>query len=135
MSRKPSPDEASTERVAVSPDLFLPTREFQAIQPPTSPVRPDRLHQLEGPGAPRELSLGRLPQCIGRDPRAEISVASSHVSRHHLQISREGDETVVTDLGSHNGAWLNHIRIHEASLRDGDILQVGDAVFVYYRGS
>ena len=129
-------EEDSTEQVgAIDVDPLQLTGEFRDLQPTMPPVRPDRLLQTEGPGAPRELELRGLPKRVGRDPRVEIPVRSSHVSRHHLHIDRDGYDIVVTDMGSRNGAWLNHTRVHQAALRDGDTLQVGDAIFVFYRGS
>jgi len=128
-------EEDSTEQVAPALEDSQPTREFRALRPPPRRARPDRLIQVEGPGATREISLAALPKSIGRDPTIDICVPSAHVSRHHLQIRRDGDDIVCVDLDSRNGAWLNTIRIHAASLREGDTLQVGDAVFVFYRGS
>jgi len=134
MSRDRFIEEDSTERAGVVLEDPQPTREFRALRPPPRRERPNRLLQVEGPGAPREIPLTQLPQRIGRDSQAEIRVPSAHVSRHHLQIRREGDDIVCADLESRNGAWLNNTRVHEASLRDGDTLQIGDAVFIFYRG-
>ena len=136
MSQETWQEEASTEHVrAAYVDPLQLTREFRDLQPMTPKARPDRLIQTDGPGAPRELLLHVLPKCVGRDPQVDIPVLSSHVSRQHLRIAREGFDIVVTDLSSRNGAWLNCIRVHHAALRDGDTLQVGDAIFVFYRGS
>ena len=129
-------EEDSTELVGVPAiDPYQLTREFRDLQQRSTQERPDRLVQIDGPGAPREFPLNSLPHRMGRDPHAEIPVRSVHVSHHHLHIKRDGYDIVVSDMESRNGSWLNNTRVHEASLRDGDTLQVGDAIFVYHRGS
>mgnify|MGYP003350451155 CR=1 FL=1 len=47
-----------------------------------------------------------------------------------LQRHEEGYE--LLDNGSRNGVLLNGLKIHTAVLRDGDVVQVADAVFIYH---
>jgi len=44
------------------------------------------------------------------------------------------DNLEFRDLESRNGSWLNNLRVHSATLREGDIVQIGDAIFVFRAG-
>ena len=67
-----------------------------------------------------ELGDGRLT--IGRHPHNDIVIAHQAVSGHHAAISRIDGETVLEDLGSSNGTFVNGQRISRAVLADRDLL-------------
>lgn len=92
------------------------------------------LELAEGPGAPAEFRLDRPEIVIGRDEQAGIPVTSAKASRRHAVLRLKQDEYVLHDEGSRNGVYLNGLRIHSAVLRVGDVVQIGDLVFVYSEG-
>jgi pSer/pThr/pTyr-binding forkhead associated (FHA) protein len=69
---------------------------------------------------PRRMPLERNTTItIGRDPANDVWVSASHISRQHLQVTRdEVGSIVVTDCSS-NGSFLN-----------GERLSMGEAVVV-----
>ncbi len=68
---------------------------------------------------------------IGRDPQSAIFLDDVTVSRHHATI-RVGNPTVLVDLGSLNGTYVNRRRIEgEEELIGGDELQIGKFRLVY----
>lgn len=97
-------------------------------------ARVHRLFQGEGPGAPRLFLLEKAEQTLGRASGCELQIDSPQISRQHLQISWRDGEYLVRDLDSQNGVYLNEIKVHRATLRDGDALQLGDALLRYYEG-
>ncbi|MSP91368.1 MAG: FHA domain-containing protein [Myxococcales bacterium] len=97
-------------------------------------VRSHQLQQVEGPGAPQLIELRGTSLIIGRSPEAEVRIPSSSLSRQHVRLDRGDDGWTVTDLDSSNGLYLNEIRIYSAELRDGDTVQLSDALFVYFEG-
>ena len=97
-------------------------------------VRRDVLDQIEGPGSPRQIILNEDMIVIGRSPEANIQLRSNMVSRKHICLSPEGGELICKDLDSHNGLILNGIPIQAAALRDGDMIQIGDIVFRFFKG-
>jgi pSer/pThr/pTyr-binding forkhead associated (FHA) protein len=63
---------------------------------------------------------------IGRIPTADIFIDNSGVSREHTRIERSiGGPYIVRDMGSTNGTFLNDRRITEATLINGDIINIG----------
>jgi pSer/pThr/pTyr-binding forkhead associated (FHA) protein len=97
--------------------------------------KPFTLQQVQGPGAPREFLLHLDEVIVGRSLQATISIDGGGVSRQHLSLRRNGPEYTVQDLDSANGVFLNGVKTHSAVLREGDVLQMGDVVFVYHEGS
>lgn len=111
----------------------------QAVPVPTSvrvrPKKPFALEQVAGPGAPREHLLESDEVIVGRSAQATISIDGNGMSRTHAAIRKAGVEYTFVDLNSANGVYLNGIKTHSAVLREGDMLQLGDAVFVFHEGS
>jgi DNA-binding winged helix-turn-helix (wHTH) protein len=65
---------------------------------------------------------------IGRDPRCQVWLDHSGVSRRHAQISigQGSDRPMLTDLGSTNGTFVRGERVEEPTpLADGDVIKVG----------
>lgn len=96
--------------------------------------RPHVLQQIRGPLSPQIIELTGDNLVLGRSPEADIRIPSSALSRQHMRIERYQGGYRVVDLESSNGVYLNEIRVHSAVLRDGDTLQLGNAVFVYHEG-
>jgi len=103
-------------------------------------LQPDRF--VEGGTAVRfwlawknqTFSLEEGDNIIGRDPRCEVWVDHSGVSRRHARIRIEGGESrpVLTDLESTNGTFVAGKRITEATpLTDGDAIKVGSVTLKF----
>lgn len=52
-----------------------------------------------------ELARDKPVLTIGRDPRNDLVLAGSHVSRNHCRIERQGDRVMLTDTSS-NGSFV-----------------------------
>ncbi len=96
--------------------------------------RPCVLQQVRGPHAPQIFELVQDSLVVGRADDADIRVPSTSLSRRHMRLDREIGGYRAIDLDSANGVYLNEVRVHSAVLRDGDTLQLGSAVFVFYEG-
>jgi len=62
---------------------------------------------------------------VGRTKECDIQVTESSVSRNHVQISFDGKQWRVKDLGSANGTFLNGARIHDELLQDHAEIELG----------
>jgi len=98
-------------------------------------VKPFILEQVEGPGGRREFILDQDVMTVGRLPESEVRLDSNEVSRKHMLLKKIGDEYACTDMESHNGVFLNGVKIHSATLREGDTIQLGDVILIYHEGT
>ena len=71
------------------------------------------------------VDLDRDSTSIGRSPTQDVVLSDPCVSRHHAVIVREGDACTVIDKTSTHGTFLNGVRVEQAVLKPGDILQMG----------
>jgi hypothetical protein len=94
-------------------------------------TRGHSLEQIEGGGAPKKFDLALAQLVIGRAENAGVRLESRRASREHARLDLCGADFVIHDNDSHNGIFLNGVKIHSAALRDGDIIQIADCTFVY----
>ncbi|MBI2027073.1 MAG: FHA domain-containing protein [Deltaproteobacteria bacterium] len=69
---------------------------------------------------------------LGRDPQCQLVIPKSGISRKHAQIEVTSHATVIRDLGSANGTFVNGVLIQEKILRSGDTIAFSDVVFEFY---
>lgn len=81
-------------------------------------------------GKQREIPLNRPVQVIGRQTDCQIRIPTSAVSRHHCELTVHENRVSVRDLGSSNGTFVNRKRITQQELAPGDLLCLGELVFV-----
>ncbi|HET7089974.1 MAG TPA: FHA domain-containing protein, partial [Anaerolineae bacterium] len=83
-------------------------------------------------GAAQTMPLRKKTFTIGRHPTNDIVVPIPTVSSEHALIEehvidgRRGHR--VVDRGSRNGTFVNGRRASTVTLRDGDIIRIGDAL-------
>jgi hypothetical protein len=90
-----------------------------------------RIVATQGPCAGQAFELTGDLMTIGRDAAQAIALVNDMgVSRTHAQIIRQGDQTLIEDLGSTNGTYVNGIRISAPTpIKPGDTLQLGASLF------
>ena len=77
---------------------------------------------------------GQTEIVIGRGGDCDIQVDRDSVSRRHAKVSRARELWQVEDLGSTNGSYVNDSQITQCTLRDGDLLKIGNAIFKFLVG-
>ena len=78
------------------------------------------------------FQLGNRTLAGGRDPAREIQIVDSTVSRKHFIIRKAGDRHAIYETKAKNGILVNGQRCTDKVLDDGDEIQVGGTVLVYY---
>lgn len=69
------------------------------------------------------------PVIVGRSPSSDIVIDEPFVSSSHARFTLQGPVLVLEDLNSTNGTLVNgHPIAQPVTLRDGDEIQVGNAV-------
>ena len=69
---------------------------------------------------------------VGRDPRADILLDDSTVSRAHAVFRRSDGRYSVIDAGSLNGTYVNRQRVDQQELKNGDEIILGKFRLVYF---
>lgn len=74
-----------------------------------------------------------LPFTIGKNKEVvQYHIDSRVISRRHLQITKDNNRYVLTDLHSTNGTWINGSKLVPGKaydICDGDILQIADVSY------
>lgn len=79
--------------------------------------------RLGQPSAIHE-ALGRTLR-IGREPGNDLVLDDLRVSRNHARVAVGPDGTVLEDLGSQNGTFVNGRLVERVRLSDGDLVGIG----------
>jgi DNA repair exonuclease SbcCD ATPase subunit len=66
---------------------------------------------------------------LGRTPDNDIRVDEDFISRHHAVLLLSGATTIVEDLNSTNGTYVNAERINRRALKEGDLVTLGKTEF------
>lgn len=74
------------------------------------------------------VKISRKPFIIGRSSRCHLKILDDLISGQHLSISLDGRRTIVKDLNSTNGTFLNGAKISECFLMIGDHITVGKVI-------
>ncbi|MEN8040721.1 MAG: DUF3662 and FHA domain-containing protein [Actinomycetota bacterium] len=79
------------------------------------------------------LSVSLNRTLVGRALDSDIRIANHEVSRHHVIIYRQDGATMIRDLGSSNGTYVNAVRLTDmpATMRGGDTIMLGNLSFTY----
>src|SRR3954469_3205077 len=80
----------------------------------------------------KQCSVG-LMVTIGRLPDNTVVIDNPAVSSHHACVFRAGNEYIIEDLESTNGTFVNHKRVVNHTLENGDVILVGKHELVFDR--
>ncbi|GLZ81272.1 hypothetical protein Afil01_60790 [Actinorhabdospora filicis] len=78
---------------------------------------------ISGDGRQYAIAMGQTT--IGRGEQAQIRLPDVGISRRHARVDYDGNQVLVTDLGSTNGTLVNGQRITTVAIRLGDVIQLG----------
>ena len=76
-----------------------------------------------------ELRPGRMS--LGSAVDNDIRIKAEFISRHHVQILSGSRETLLRDMNSTNGTYVNSRKISKCALHDGDSLDIGKLSFTF----
>jgi len=91
--------------------------------------------QVYAPEAPVMLARAVETRVVlGRDAECDIVLDDRRVSRRHAEIERVGAQWRISDLGSHNGTFVDGVRIDgRCEAQDSAVVAVGNSLFVLAR--
>jgi len=74
----------------------------------------------------RKISLDKPRLLIGRNALCDLDIVHEWISRHHALVIHKDNSTVILDLKSRNGTWVNGERVKNHVLINDDIISLGD---------
>ncbi len=87
---------------------------------------------IKGPNIGDKFFIDKEESFIGRSPESDVLLDDITVSRKHVIIQKDDKNCRIIDTGSLNGSYLNGNIVEEAVLQDGDRLQIGKYIFLYF---
>lgn len=124
---------ASAALLLILAVLILRQRKPQPAPAPFAPLPAAYLQMQDAES--RRIPLTKPASRIGRHPENDIIFANTSVSGYHAEIHAQRDGTYrITDLGSGNGLRVNDQSVAQAALTDGDLVELGEVRFRFYRG-
>ncbi|MEY9933616.1 ABC-type multidrug transport system ATPase subunit/pSer/pThr/pTyr-binding forkhead associated (FHA) protein [Catenulispora sp. GP43] len=71
---------------------------------------------------------------IGRDAANDIVLHDLQASRFHAELQFRGGRFEIVDKGSHNGTYLNGVRVNRAEVREGAIIAIARHLLRFHNG-
>ncbi|MCK5566928.1 MAG: FHA domain-containing protein [Actinomycetia bacterium] len=87
---------------------------------------------IKGPNIGDKFFIEKDEFLIGRSPESDVLLDDITVSRKHAILRKDADNYRLTDAGSLNGSYLNGNIVEEAVLSNGDRIQIGKYIFLYF---
>jgi Protein of unknown function (DUF3662)/Inner membrane component of T3SS, cytoplasmic domain len=84
---------------------------------------------VSGDGRTYPLQMGST--VIGRGDQANLRLPDVGISRRHARLDFDGNQVVLTDLGSTNGTMVNGQRVSAVALNPGDMVQLGTTTLTF----
>jgi putative secretion ATPase (PEP-CTERM system associated) len=101
---------------------------------PAQGYREGQLAEVEIRADGQSLSVHSLPKgrvVIGRSPENEIYIRSKFMSRYHAQLVSDENGSLIEDLNSTNGVFVQDQQVKRHRLRHGDVVSLGVHQLVY----
>lgn len=87
-----------------------------------------RLTYFVGGKPAKAFRLGKDDVTVGRASGCKVVIAVESVSSEHMKVEYKLGTFIVTDMQSLNGVVVNGKPVRRASVKDGDLLQLGEAI-------
>src|SRR5262245_17531435 len=87
---------------------------------------PEITLSIRGEREDREVRVSGPRFTIGRSTDNDLVINDVSLSRRHAVLESYGDSVVISDCGSHNGIYVNGLRVTGAfTLQSGDVIALG----------
>jgi two-component system, NtrC family, response regulator HydG len=90
-----------------------------------------RLVCLSGPLAGQTFPVGEAALAIGRHSSNRLQLPDLAVSRQHCVLEPAAGRTLLRDLGSRRGTFVNGLPVRERFLEEGDLVTLGGSLFLF----
>jgi transcriptional regulator with GAF, ATPase, and Fis domain len=97
-------------------------------------IRGFSVEVVGGPDAGKTLFGTKRSLLIGTHASSDLVLSDPHVSRLHARIDVEEHDYLLTDLGSTNGTRVAGVRVRQACLEEGSIVEIGATRLAFHLG-
>ena len=111
------------------------TEQLAGSPPVRAVVRECRLTVADGAASGRVYPFAAERVVIGADPRADLVIDDTALSKFQCEIRIVDGAATVRDLGSRNGTLVDRVPVIEAPLRPGALLGLGRTTLRFDVGS
>lgn len=87
---------------------------------------------IKGPNIGDKFLINKSKFTIGRNLESDIFLDDVTVSRKHAVLKKVGKDFRIKDSGSLNGSYINGEIVENATLKDGDRIQIGKYIFLFF---
>lgn len=87
---------------------------------------------IKGPNIGDKFLIDKSKFTIGRNLESDIFLDDITVSRKHAILKKVGEDFIIIDSGSLNGSYVNGELVENATLKDGDRIQIGKYIFLFF---
>jgi hypothetical protein len=103
--------------------------------PPTGSQPPSvELTVRQGPQPGQRFSLTRPTITIGREAGNDVVINDPQISRRHANLTWDGRQFIIQDLGSANGTFVNGVRLTGTQvLQQGAVIGLGPTVLLGFQ--
>lgn len=108
----------------VSPDILDDIKKV--------PIEKSGLVVIKGPNIGAKFFINKSKFTIGRNPKSDVFLDDITVSRKHAVLKKTEQDFKLRDSGSLNGSYLNGNIVEESLLKNGDKIQIGKYIFLFF---
>ena len=106
-----------------------------ATPPPPAAAAPPKAAHISvraGPERGKTFTIETETR-VGRGAGNDVALSDPRASRRHGQITRQGSQYILVDLGSSYGTFVNNKRIRGGyALKDGDVIKLGETEILFH---
>ncbi len=89
-------------------------------------------YMLNGRYKGKEYLLNQRHMTIGKEEQSDVSLADYRmVAAKHATVNTKKDKVIIKDANSKGDIFVNDKRMIEAELKDGDVIRLGEAQFLF----
>jgi pSer/pThr/pTyr-binding forkhead associated (FHA) protein len=96
------------------------------------PLEKSGLVVIKGPNVGDKFFISKSTLSVGRNPKSDVFLDDITVSRKHAILKKTQQVFKLKDLGSLNGSYLNGKIVEESLLKNGDKIQIGKYIFLFF---
>jgi general secretion pathway protein A len=104
----------------------IPKTQLRKVKPPNVVVPKPRLVVSYKGKMLKQVDMDKPRLLIGRNVLCDIDVIHEWISRQHAVLIRNRKSTVIVDLNSRNGTFVNGKRVKHHVLINDDVISLGD---------